>query len=199
MEHSKKFALVPLDRIQQFEEEHLGDLDKQIQHILKRKINDSEKAKLYIQILQKYVSFPDVNAVKHQEQTTEQIIDQTPEKTFDIETEVLKSVPAKHKNTATRIMEFLKRHEISWNHNKEVKLDNEFIPGSNIVQFINFLLRNRARKPFAFDQFKEKIKFHHLPQEFIKNNYLTDLKTMYAKPKTVSGRRKLSFNNWLNL
>lgn len=64
MEHSKKFALVPVDRMQQFEDEHLSELDLQIQNILKKKIEDDEKAKLYVQALQKYVIFPNVNSVK---------------------------------------------------------------------------------------------------------------------------------------
>jgi hypothetical protein len=72
MENSKKFALVPFDQMQQFEQEHLSELDIKIQQILQRKIDDDEKAKLYIQTLQKYVIFPNVNAVKpHEEHPTE--------------------------------------------------------------------------------------------------------------------------------
>ena len=64
MDLVKKYKLIPIDRYHEFSEEHLSELDKQIQNILKKKINDDEKAKLYAQALQKYVTFPSVNAMK---------------------------------------------------------------------------------------------------------------------------------------
>ena len=67
MEFARKFRLITADRDQEFAEKHLSDLAIQIQSILKRKIGDDEKAKLYTQILQKFVTFPDVNISKDSE------------------------------------------------------------------------------------------------------------------------------------
>ncbi|GFY71244.1 hypothetical protein TNIN_13511 [Trichonephila inaurata madagascariensis] len=59
MEHSKKFVLLPEERLQNFVSEQLSELDEQMQSILRNKnMNDSEKATLYLQILRKYVNFP---------------------------------------------------------------------------------------------------------------------------------------------
>lgn len=64
MEFARKFRLVPADRDQKFADEHLSYLDKQIQTIFKTKLRNVKKARLYTQILQKFVSFSDVNTVK---------------------------------------------------------------------------------------------------------------------------------------
>lgn len=64
MEFARKFRLVPADGDQKFADEHLSYLDKKIQTIFKTKLRNVEKARLYTQILQKFVSFSDVNSVK---------------------------------------------------------------------------------------------------------------------------------------
>ncbi|GFV94212.1 hypothetical protein TNCV_3247181 [Trichonephila clavipes] len=59
MEHSKKFVLLPEERLQNFVSEQLSELDEKMQSILRNKnMNDSEKVTLYLQILRKYVNFP---------------------------------------------------------------------------------------------------------------------------------------------
>lgn len=216
MEHSKKYALVPVDRIQQFEDEHLSELDLQIRNILKKKIEEDEKAKLYIQALQKYVTFPNVNNVKPfiekqpEQQISEdtikienQILKNIPVKnksiahnTLDIENKILESVPVKYNSIAQNILDFLKKHKISWSERKEVLIDNKILPGSDIIQLVNFLLRNKARKPAAFEEFNEHLTINSFPSDFIKNNYLTNLKTMYAKPKV---KRLVPTKKWLKL
>ena len=45
---------------------------------------------------------------------------------------------------------------------------NNVIPDSDIIELINFLLRNRSRKPIAFKEFKETLDKKHFPQDFIK-------------------------------
>ena len=77
----------------------------------------------------------------------------------------------KHKNTAAKILNFLKQHEISWSQNEELIQNSKVIPGSNIIQLVNFLLRDRARKPIAFQEFKKILDMKHFPQDFIKNKY----------------------------
>lgn len=194
MEHSKKFALVPVDRMQQFEDEHLSELDLQIQNILKKKIEDDEKAKLYVQALQKYVIFPNVNSVKPL--TEEKPEQQTSKDNIKIEKKIIESVPVKYKSIAQNILDFLKQHKISWSQRKEVLIDNKIIPGSDIIQLINFLLRNRTQRPAAFEEFNEHLTINNFPSDFIKNNYLTNLKTMYAKPKV---KRLVPTKKWLKL
>ena len=200
MDLVKKYRLVPLDHHQEFSNEHLSDLDKQIQDILKKKISDDEKAKLYAQALQKYVTFPNVNAMKPDIVEQEEHV----ENSADIESKIMASVPVKHKKTAAKILDFLKLHEISWSQNKELMLKNNVIPGSDIIQLINFLLRDRSIKPAAFEEFKEILYMKNFPQDLIKNKHLIDVKpmiknkssnvkTMYARPK----RRKINPSSWI--
>lgn len=200
MEFARKFRLVPADRDQEFIEEHLSDLDKQIQSILKRKINDDEKAKLYAQLLQKFVSFPDVNSVQAPK---EQVPEESPENTFDAEKEILNSAPVKHKKTASKIIQFFKEHNISWNQDKEIIMDKETIPGSDIVEIVNFLLRDKIKKPNGYEEFNEKLQSQNFPQHLMKNKYLSDFKMLYAKPKLAPKRKLLSRNltseKWLKL
>lgn len=193
MEHSRKYTLVPLDRMQEFEEEHLSELDSQIKVILKKKISDDEKVKLYNQILQKYVTFPSVNDLKPLEQET-----QEPENKWNPESKILEAVPTKLKDTARKIIEFLQQNNISWNSNNELLNNQKLIPGSDIVQLINFLLRKRKTRPQAFDQFQEMLSVNNFPQEFVKNTFLTKPKTMYAKPKRAVKRLSNS-KKWLNM
>ena len=199
MDLVKKYRLVPLDQHQEFSDEHLSDLDKQIQDILKKRMNDDEKAKLYAQALQKYVTFPNVNTMKPNVEEEPSV------NSADIESKILNSVPVKRKNTAVKILDFLKQHEISWSPNKELKQNNSVIPGSDILQLINFLVRDRTRKPAGFEEFKQILDMKNFPQDFIKNKYLTDEKTvtkmnhsptarsLYAKPK----RRKIAPISWV--
>ena len=78
---------------------------------------------------------------------------------------------------------------------------NNVIHSSDIIQLINFLLRDIARKPFAFKEFKEILDMKSFPKDFIKNKYLMDdktvvkskIKTMYALPK----RRKIPPMSWI--
>ena len=101
MDLVKKYRLVPLDQHQEFSNEHLSDLDKQIQDILKKKISDDEKAKLYAQALQKYVTFPNVNAVKPILEEEENVDD-----SIVMENTILDSVPVKHKKNCCKNVRF---------------------------------------------------------------------------------------------
>lgn len=207
MEHAKKFQLVSLDRLQQFEDEHLSELDKKIQEILKRKqIDDSEKAKLYTQVLQKYVSFPNVNAVKISEKnptepelSPEKKSEVPLDKNLNIEDKILHSAPVKQKNTAKRIIDFFKQNNISWTDNREIILNNNIIYGTNVVQLVNYLLRNKKERPSAFDEFQEFLNIKNFPQEFVKNKHLNKIKTMYAKPPIRKKAKPAIKRNWLKL
>ena len=46
----------------------------------------------------------------------------------------------KHKNTAAKILNFLKQHEISWSQNELIQSSN-VIPDSNIIKLVAFLFR----------------------------------------------------------
>lgn len=187
MEFARKFRLLPIDRDEAFADEHASDLDKNIKDILKRKMGDDEKAKLYVQILQKYVTFPNVNM---NNPPTEQSNSKANEKEYHVKNVILKSVPAKHKNTAEKILDFLKENKISWTENKELKINDNVVIGSDVEKLVNFLLRDRNQAPAAFHQFQEHLNNINFPRKFIKNKYLKEQKTIYARPEHKIGKRK---------
>ncbi|GFS52044.1 hypothetical protein TNCV_1104721 [Trichonephila clavipes] len=60
MEFSKKFVLVPEERVQVTE--HLSELDQRMKNILHNKdLTEEEKTILYLQVLQKYTHFSNEN------------------------------------------------------------------------------------------------------------------------------------------
>ncbi|GFY22695.1 hypothetical protein TNCV_2179561 [Trichonephila clavipes] len=60
MEFSKKFVLVPEERVQVTE--HLSELDQRMKNILHNKdLTEEEKTILYLQVLQKYTYFSNEN------------------------------------------------------------------------------------------------------------------------------------------
>ncbi|GFS53102.1 hypothetical protein TNCV_4516601 [Trichonephila clavipes] len=60
MEFSKKFVLVPEERVQVTE--HLSELDQRMKNILHNKdLTEEEKTILYLQVLQKYTHFSTEN------------------------------------------------------------------------------------------------------------------------------------------
>ena len=170
MDHAKKFVLMPMDRAQHFSEDHVSELDKEMQTILSKKISDPEKATLYLQTLQKYVKFPEVNQAKPVTLST------------DIVENVLESAPVKHKNVANNILLFLESHPdvFSWNADKELILQGRVLPKTNIELLISHLLRNKKSKPLGFDQFKLVLEENNFPKSFVKNSHLREKQQMYA-------------------
>ncbi|GFW54299.1 hypothetical protein TNCV_3702601 [Trichonephila clavipes] len=60
MEFSKKFVLVPEERVQVTE--HLSELDQRMKNILHNKdLTEEEKTILYLQVLQEYTHFSNEN------------------------------------------------------------------------------------------------------------------------------------------
>lgn len=177
MEHARKFILVPNDREQQFTEEHLSDLDNQMHNILSKKnIDENVKVKQYLQVLQKYVTFPELS--RKQENSIQKEEDRSPEE------DIVSSAPVKHRDTSKKIIQFLNNYKdiISWTASKELVLRGIVLPGTNVDNLFNFLLRNQRNKPKGFEELKSVLDELGFPLDFIKNKYLKPVKTLYAKP-----------------
>ncbi|GFS45149.1 uncharacterized protein TNIN_52411 [Trichonephila inaurata madagascariensis] len=207
MEHTKKFVLLPEERLQNFVSEQLSELDEQMQSILRNKnMDDSEKATLYLQILQKYVNFPfpkEINEGMQEPQrefensNAENLKSDIPNEDSkealgfikqetsaeNIEQEIEKTAPKKYKTIIKEIILFIQKHreEIYWTPEKELIVDGKIIRNTNVVQLITHLVRDRKIKPFGFESFDEFLKRTNFPSNFVKNKYLKT-KTLYAKP-----------------
>lgn len=188
MDHAKKFILMPMDRSQQFSEDHVSELDQQMRTILSKKMPDSEKATLYQQVLQKFVKFPEVNEVQPATQKPEIVLNDPP----DITEDVTKSAPVKHKKVVKDIMLFLKNHSdvFSWTPENELVLNGNTLSHTNVKDLISHLIRNKKSKPLGFDQFQSALGRNNFPESFVKNTHLQkkQQQKLYALP--VRTKRK---------
>lgn len=190
MDHAKKFILMPMDRAQHFSEEHVSELDQQMQTILSRKMSDSEKATLYLQVLQKFVKFPEMNEAKPLPQEPE-TFDSHP---TDIKKDVTEAAPVRYKNVAKNILLFLQSRPdvFSWTPTKELVLRGSVQPHTNIEALILHLIKNKKLKPLGFDQFQSALDENNFPESFVKNMHLRKKQqNLYALP--VKKNRKPNY------
>ncbi|GBN67378.1 hypothetical protein AVEN_149571-1 [Araneus ventricosus] len=209
MEHSKKFVLVPEDRVKNFAIEHLSELDRQMKSILlNNKIDDSEKITLYLQILQKFVNFrlpqersenieiEEEGIVSEKETVVENkekdisIEDSKPisqdrvkQESENIEGEIERAAPKKFKHLTSKIINFFQENEkeIFWSPQKELVIDGKIIANTDIVDLIMYLIRDRKVKPHGHELFYAILKRKKFPLTFVKNKYLK-MNGLYAKP-----------------
>ncbi|GFS51397.1 uncharacterized protein TNIN_279561 [Trichonephila inaurata madagascariensis] len=200
MEHTKKFVLVPEERLRQFAEIHLTDLDKEMHKILRKpNLSDLEKATLYTQIFQKYTNFPlptqnitePIHEVKSEDFNTNEKkeefdqMNSSDEIRINIENEILNQTPLKRKYQDEKIMELLQQNSasLSWTNEKELMIKNKILLNTNIVDLVAFLLKDRKTEPNGLRNFIDILREFDFPSQLIKNRYFK-YKTTYAKPAT---------------
>jgi hypothetical protein len=127
-----------------------------MQDIIRRQdIPIDEKAKLYDQNLQRYLTFYDkrmnkplrVN-VTHTDQAEEPQREQSSEETEpsdEIETDIMDSVPATMKSRARQLVKKLKSNKdlVCWNEQGQMVFKGRSVPSTNIVDLVNDSLRQR--------------------------------------------------------
>ena len=175
MNHAKRMVLVPentLQRLQQRQQiltppvtQTLKNLDSEMTEILSSKhLDDEEKAKLYNQVLQRYLTYYDQRKGQplHVKLTTPKSVEAPkPEESKEkvtskdsseletiptaVEQEVMKSVPKLYKAGARQLLDKIKENRdlLHWNEKGELMYENKSIPGSHVVDLVNDILRHR--------------------------------------------------------
>ena len=128
MNHTRRMVLVPentLERLQQRQQiltptvtQTLKNLDSEMGDILASKqLDDEEKAKLYNQMLRRYLTYYDQRNGQplHVKLTTPKLIIETSkpdenEATTAVEQEVMKNVPKIYKAGARQLLDKIKKH-----------------------------------------------------------------------------------------
>ena len=108
-------------------------LDDEVSEVLqKSNISDYDKAKLYSDVLQKYLT---AKEQLHPVTTPTLVITDTPSyKSLYSNESIINTVPVKYKKRAENMLRFLNENEkIKWNENGRVVYNGEVIPGSNIT------------------------------------------------------------------
>lgn len=200
MEYSKKFVLVPEDRVQVAE--HLSELDQLMKNILQnKKLTDDEKVTLYSQVLQKYTHFSIEKQDSHPTEIptpenlpTEENSSKVKKETEDVEEEILKIVPVRFQGKAKEIFQFIKHHEsFHWNTKGEIVYEDKVVPGSNVVHLVNDFFRNRKYAPEGRHVFLQALNDVNLPRHLDVTKKL--YKNKIVKKPIMYARR----NAWLKL
>lgn len=188
MENTKKMILVEpsvLEKLKQKEhssDDTLSRLDKEMDKIIRSKMDDREKWSLYYQTLQRYFHFSDQNKLplklsivsnKFDETKHDKIDNQT--QTDPVQTEasseqgvlhvydhayLLKLIPKTFKQKGKILIDCIQQNpdQIKWDDKGTVFLKNKIIPNSNIIDLINDILRQLKRpKPIAWEEFSKTL------------------------------------------
>lgn len=175
-------VLVPENTLERFKQrqqiltplvtQQLKHLDAEMTDILANKrLDDEEKARLYNQVLQRYLTFydqrksqplnvkiafppivksePPVEESKPETsgETSKEAQESTEVETTPtaVEKEVMKSIPKIYKAGARQLLDKIKEnHDLSyWNEKGELMYENKLISGSHVVDLVNDMLRHQ--------------------------------------------------------
>ena len=201
MNHAKRMVLVPettLERLQQRQQiltppvtQTLKKLESEMGDILSSKqLDDEEKAKLYNQVLQRYLTYYDqrkseplhvklttpkpVETPKQEEakETTEEPAPVEKRALSTVEQEVMKSVPKLYKSGARQLLDKIKENQnvLHWNEKGELLYENKPMSGSHLVDLVNDTLRHRKGfEPVGWSVFARGLARMNIPENIVRN------------------------------
>ena len=207
------------------------DLDAQMNTLLhKEDILDREKALLYNQLLHKFLqqqnsswtgvekttlSQPPPKTKTTTNTTTTPIAtpissDVVPPSSEDSqqnwENQAIKSVPKIFRRKAESFLRYLKNKQVQWRDDGSVVIRDQVIPGSNIIDIVNTVMRSRSGKgiPTGTVPLIQYLKSINVPREIIGNEELlkyppTALHTPPRTPAIEKGKRKAAIKGMANV
>ena len=226
MNHSKRMVLVPentLERLQHRQQiltppltQTLKNLDGEMNEILSSKeIDDEQKAKLYNQVLQRYLAYYDQRKgqplhvklatpkpieTSKPEEIKETSTETTEQETIptSVEQEVMASVPKLYKSGARQLLGKIKdnRDVLHWNEKGELTYENRPISGSHVVDLVNDILRHRKGfEPVGWSVFARGLARMNVPENLVRNpqrqSVIRDFKTRVTEETPDSPSRWL--------
>ena len=144
----------------------LNSLDSDMQSILQRSdMTDEEKVQAYNQVLQRYLEYKRTGG----ESTKPSVVQTKP--TFDVEKDVMRTIPKTMKRKAEALMERIKDDpDVSWNSRGEFVYRGTVIAGSNIVDLVNDMMRQRKGfEPRGRFEFARALRHTNVPQDLVGN------------------------------
>lgn len=190
MQHAKKMALVDPKLLQSFSQKNpipppnptlntMSDLDEEMRKVLDTNESIAEKVKSYNQILQSYLTHqqnftgslnPSKIHYNEKQDPTKNVTTDTKKDT--VVSEVLESVPKTMVNKAQLLVKRLKNQpDVNWNEKGEIELNGSLIPGSNLADLVNDVLRDRKTVdgPTGWQEFARYLEKINIPQELVGN------------------------------
>lgn len=178
----KKMAIVPfkmLEDMQRWKSEHrprlppppqvtqTSHLQNEMQNVLQdHTLSESEKVQEYGQALQKFQL--SLQKAKGQTPTSPP---PTPPRTQTLTERIMQSVPQTMRRKAELLLHMLKDHpHMSWGDQGVLEYDGKPIQGSNIIDLVNDVLRNRkGSNPKGWEHFSRGLRDVNIPQEVVGN------------------------------
>ena len=173
MAHVRKVALVDprlLDKLHTSTKPPvdmtLRDLDAEMTNILdKTDIDVSEKVRLYNQALLRYNDMTKLAAAKP---TPVVVVKEQNPDAPDVMAEVATMLPKGLQEKGRQLVSRLKT--IKWNDRGELLHEGVVVPGSNMVDLVHDLLRNRkTSEPAGWQQFASQMHAANIPMELVGN------------------------------
>ena len=141
-------------------------------------LSEAEKSQLYGQTLHKFKT-------AHQKVLKEtSLFPQSDPSSSRMNQLVIDSVPSTMKRKAQLLVSLLKTNpNVSWEDDGTVKLYGKSIPGSNIIDLVNDVIRHRkGSEPTGWQSFAEGLRDMNIPQDVIGNRERWDW--MHRAPET---------------
>lgn len=190
MIHANKMILVPHGK-DETSTKYMSNLDHEMLKILKDKSLPADvKLSKYNQALRRFQN------IKHEiEKPIKLDFFETtpppPEPAIFNEEEILSTVPKSFHKQANLLLKYVKKNpHLTWSSNGEMVVNGNKIAGSNIVDLINDLSRERKKNPpIGSDIFLKKLIEENIPKEIIVNKKrlgLLEEGDVFASPQAPS-------------
>lgn len=195
MEHSRKMVLLPEDSYKnliniqndsfksiQTPGDSLTRKDDEMHRVLESNLSNDEKWKKYEQLLQHYLFYknPRKDTLLSNIESNEYEQNNITGKEYGISnSKIISSLPKTFQKIGSNLLDFIRTtrnvHEITWDDKGVVKVDNEDITDSNIIDLINDLVRNRKSfNSIGRWKFIRVLWEMGVPQAFIGNHELVN-------------------------
>ena len=169
-------VLVPEEALQRYEQRQrletsplMGTtmpMDTQISDILQRAdVTDDEKQKLFNSYFERYLGLrrqKEMPVMKEEQQVEEQLSD----------ADVVESIPRTVHPRAMALLSRLKAKPsvITWDKTRQVKIEGETIPGSNISDLVSDAMRSRKDfNPTGAKEFFQALSKLNVPKDLVRN------------------------------
>ena len=224
--HSKRMVLIPeevVSLLRERQEEtvspitrNLVSLKEEMGDILERQdLRPDEKAKLYGQAFQRYQNVHDQKQAKpisvqlvpptvKSDCTSAMKRDVKP--SDQVSMEIVQSLPKTLKNRAELLLQKLKQHGevVNWNDRGELVYNGKEVRGSNMLDLVNDILRNRRKTstPQGWEYFARGLAHMNIPNELIQNINRRRTVQQYKqatsdlKPLTAKATRNNEEEDW---
>ena len=167
-------------------EEHVEPEEKLHDLLQDKQLSSDNKMKLYNHELQKIMDSNNFTKSETIEQDADSDDEEISFAAHDdksrIEKEVLASLPCSLQTKGKLLLERLKANNISWNTTGELVINSQRYDGTNIIDLVNDIMRNRKYSaPFGWQIFADQLIRLNVPQEMVVNksrwNYIQKRKT----------------------